>query len=165
MSLTSMYEVQTNFRKHGLQGSYELIFLLAKKSRSLTKRKELLKPAFAIYHQTMFDSETAGHQLVSLPLCYYTVRRRIDETAIDIQSQLNDILQNTKLLLALDKWIVRDNEALLLCYTRFKHYSKFEVLFSKFLKITTTARDIYAEVKEYFGVKWHSDFQSYFRRC
>ena len=51
----------------------------------------------------MLDSGTAGNQLASLPLRNDTVRRCIDKMAIDVKSQLNDILRNTKFLLALDE--------------------------------------------------------------
>ena len=70
--------------------------------------------------QCLIDSGAAGHQLASLPLSNDTVRRRIDERAIDVKSQLTDILRNTKFSLALDESTVRDSEALLLSYVRFK---------------------------------------------
>ena len=151
-TLTSMFKVQSNLNKRGLQASYELSFLLAKKSRPHTDGEELLKPAFAIYHRTMLDSGAAGHQLASLPLSNDTVRRRIDEIAIDVKSQLTDILRNTKFSLALDESTVRDSEALLLSYVRFKQGSEFveEIHFCESLKTITTARDIYAVVKQYF---------------
>ena len=72
----------------------------------------------------MLDSRTAGHQLASLPLNNNAVRGRIDEITIDVKSQLNDILRNTKFLLALHESTVRDSEALLLGYTRFKQDSR-----------------------------------------
>ena len=50
MTLTSMFKVQSDLNKRGLQASYELGFLLAKKSRPLTIGEELLKPAFTLYH-------------------------------------------------------------------------------------------------------------------
>ena len=68
----------------------------------------------------MLDSGTAGHQLASLPLSNDTVQCRIDEISTDIQSQLNDILCMTKFSLALDESTVRNSEALLLGYARFK---------------------------------------------
>ena len=81
----------------------------------------------------MLDSRTNGHQLASLPLNNDTVRRRIDEMAIDVKSQLNNILRNTKFSLVLDESAVRDSEALLLGYTRFKQDSKFveKMLFAR----------------------------------
>ena len=81
----------------------------------------------------MLDSRTAGHQLASLPLSNNTVRGRIDEMAIDVKLLLNDILRNTKFSLALDESTVRDSEALLLGYIRFKQDSKFfeEMFFGK----------------------------------
>ena len=126
MSLTSMFKVQSNLNKRGLQASSELSFLLAKKSRPHTDGEELLKPAFAMYHRTMLDD---------------TARRRIDEMAIDVKSQLNDILRNAKFSLALDELTVRYSEALLLGYTSFKQDSKFveEMLFCESLKATTTS--------------------------
>jgi len=45
---------------------------------------------------------TVKQQAINLPLCNDTIRRRIDEIAIDLQSQLNDILRNIKLSLALE---------------------------------------------------------------
>ena len=123
-----------------LQASYEFSFLLAKKSRPHTDGQELLKPVFAIYHGTIFDSRAAGHQFASLPLSNDTVRCGIDEMGIDVKSQLNDILWNTKFSWAHDESTVRDSEALLLGYTRFKQDSKFveEMLFCESLKTTTT---------------------------
>ena len=55
-------------------------------------------------------------------------------------------------MLALDESTVRDSEALLLSYVRFKQGSEFveEILFCESLKATTTARDICAVVKQYF---------------
>ena len=41
----------------------------------------------------MLDNENVGHQIPFLPLSNDTVRRHIDETAKDVQSQLNDIIQ------------------------------------------------------------------------
>ena len=100
----------------------------------------------------MLDSGTAGHQLASLPLSNDTVRRRIDEISTDIQSQLNDILRMTKFLLALDESTVRNSEALLLGYARFKYDFKFveEMIFCQSLETATTAQDIYDVVKRYF---------------
>ena len=49
----------------------------------------------------MLDCEKVGHQLSSLPFSSDTIRRRIDKIANDVQSQLNDILRNTNILLAL----------------------------------------------------------------
>ena len=152
MTLASMFKAQTNLNKRGLQASYELSFLLAKKSRPHTDGEELLKPAFKIYHRTMLDGGTAGHQLASLPLSNDTVRRRIDKISTDIQSQLNDILRMTKFSLALDESTVRNSGALLLGYARFKYDFKFveEMIFCQSLETTITAQDIYDVVKRYF---------------
>ena len=75
--------------------------------------------------------------------------------AIDVKSQLNhinNILWNTKFSLALDESTVRDSEALLLGYTRFKQNLKFveEMLFCESFKTTTISRDIYAVITQYF---------------
>ena len=55
--------------------------------------------------------------------------------AVDVKSQVNDILQNTNFSLALDESTVRDSETLLLGYTRFKQDSKFveEIFFLRIL--------------------------------
>ena len=153
MSLTSIFKMQSNLNKQWLQASYELSFLLAKESRPHTDDEKLLKPAFAVYYRTMLDSRTNGHQLASLSLSNDTVRRRIDEMAIDVKLQLNNFLRNTKFSLVLDESIFRDSEALLLGYTRFKQDSKSveEMLFCESLKTTTTSRDIYAVVKQCFA--------------
>ena len=86
MSLISIFKNQSNLNKRRLQASYELSFLLAKKSRPHTDGEELLKPTFEIYLRTMLDSEKVGHQLFSWPLSNDTVRPRIDKNANDIQS-------------------------------------------------------------------------------
>ena len=51
----------------------------------------------------MLDSGKVGHQLPSLPLSNDTIRRRIDKTANDVQSQLNNIIHTTNFSLALDE--------------------------------------------------------------
>ena len=96
----SVLKNQSNLNKRGLQTSYKLSFLLAKKSRPHTDGEELLKPAFQIYLRTMLNNGKVKHQLSSLPLSNDTVRRHIDEIANYVQSQLNDILRNTKFSLA-----------------------------------------------------------------
>ena len=78
-----------------------LVSYLAKKFRPHTEGDKLLKSAFETYLRTMPDSGNAGHQLSSLPLSNDTVRSRIDRTANDVQSQLNDILRNTNFSLTL----------------------------------------------------------------
>ena len=84
----------------------------------------------------MPNSETASHKLAYLPLSNDAVRRRNDEIATDVQSQLSNIFRNTKFLLAFDESTVRVGKALLLGCTRFKHASNFveEMLFCKSLK-------------------------------
>ena len=111
MSLTSMFKVQTSLNKRGLQAFYKLGFLHAKRSRPHTDGKELFQPAFAINHPTMLDNGKPGHYLASLPLRNDTARRLIDENAINIQSQLNNILWNKKFLLTLDESTIRDSKA------------------------------------------------------
>ena len=95
----------------------------------------------------MLDNGNVGHQLPFLPLSNDTVRRHIDETAKDVQSQLNDIIQTTNFS-SLEESNVRDSKAFLE-YARFKHSSKFleEMFFCKSLKTNNTARDIYAVLK------------------
>ena len=97
----SIFKNQSNLNKSGLQTSYKLSFLHAKKSRPHTDGEKLLKPAFKIYLCTMLDCGKVGHQLSSLPFNNDTVHRRIDKIANNVQSQLNDIFRNTNFLLAL----------------------------------------------------------------
>ena len=86
--------------------------------------EELLQPDFAIYHQSMLNSETASNKLAYLPLSNDAVRRRNDEIATDVQSRLSDILRYTKFLLAFNESTVRVGKApLLLGCTWFKHAS------------------------------------------
>ena len=56
MSLMLIFKNRTNLNKRGLQASYELSFLLAKKSRPHVDGEELLKPTVKIYLQTMLGS-------------------------------------------------------------------------------------------------------------
>ena len=99
----------------------------------------MLKPALEIYLRTM-QNKPAVQELSAVPLSNNTVRRRIDDIADDLEVQLVTILRTTKFSLALDESTVRDNEVLLLAYTRFQHNNEFveEMPFCKSLKTTTT---------------------------
>ena len=65
MTLASMFKAKINLNIVDCK--------LAMNSVFFTNGEELLKPAFEIYHRTMLDSGTAGHQLASLPLSNDTV--------------------------------------------------------------------------------------------
>ncbi|XP_042239164.1 SCAN domain-containing protein 3-like [Homarus americanus] len=146
-SLTELLKSQTSKNEQELQANYEFSFLIAKTSRPHTDGEELLKPAIEIYLRAMQNNKRANWELATLPLSNDTVRRRIDEIADDVKTQL------TKFSLALDETTVRDSEALLHAYARFQHNSKFmeEMLFCESLKTTTTAQDIYNVVRKYLA--------------
>ena len=104
----------------------------------------------------MLDNRAAEHHLASLPLNNNTIRRRIDEMAIDVKLQLNDILWNTKFSLALDESTVRDSEVYLLGYIRFKQNFNFveNLLFLRILENNYYIARYYREiVKQYFTEK------------
>ena len=150
-SLDTMLKTQISMNERGLQASYELSFLLARKSRPHTDGEELLKPAFEIYLRTIQDNKGANRELATLPLSNDTVSHRINEIADYVRMQFTTILQTTNFSLAFDESTIRDSEAILLAYARFIHNSKFmeEMMFCESLTTKTTARDIYNLVKKY----------------
>ena len=66
-SLDTMFKTQISMNERGLQASYELSFLLARKSRPHTDGEELLKPAFEIYLRTIQDNKGAVGNLPHYP--------------------------------------------------------------------------------------------------
>ena len=134
-----------------LKASYELSFLIVKKSRPHTDGEQLLKPAIDTHLRTVQGNSRAHQELEALHLSNDTVRRRLNAIANDIKTQLVGILKNTKFSLALDETTVCNSEALLLAYVRFQYNSQFmeKMLFCESLQTTTTAKDIYNVVKKF----------------
>ena len=135
-----------------LETSYHLSWLLGKESRPHTDGENVIIPALKIYHSMMVEKGSTGN-IGDLPLSNDSVRRRIDECADDVKSQLCNILRRTKFSLALDETTVLRCKALLLTYVRFEHNSQLmeEMLFCESFKDTTTAKDIYNLVINFFA--------------
>ena len=150
-SFINLFKVHDDKKEQLLKASYELSFLIAKKSRPHTDGEQLLKPAIETYLRTVQGNSRAHQELDALHLSNDTVRRRLDGIATDIKIQLVTILRNTKFSLALDETTVCSCEALLLAYVRFQYNSEFmeEMLFCESLQTTTTAKDIYNVVKQF----------------
>ena len=150
-SFINLFKVHDDKKKQLLKASYELSFLIAKKSRPHTDGEQLLKPAIETYLRTVQGNSRAHQELDALHLSNDTVRRRLDGIATDIKIQLVRILRNTKSSLALDETTVCSCEALLLTYVRFQYNSEFmeEMLFCESLQTTTTAKDIYNVAKQF----------------
>ena len=152
-SFINLFKVHDDKKEQLLKASYELSFLIAKKSRPHTDREQLLKPAIETYLRTVQGNSRAHQKLDALHLSNDTVRRRLDGIANDIKTPLVRILRITKFLLALDETTVCNCEALLLSYERFQYNSEFikEMLFCESLKTATTAKGIYNVVKQFMA--------------
>jgi hypothetical protein len=101
-------------------------------------------------------------KLQPLSLSNDKIRRRIQDTAYDILSQVVDEIKrclNGMFSIQLDKSTDVKHLAQLLIYVRYVYNDdiKTEVLLCKPLEITTTTRDIFKVVSNFFeehGIKW-----------
>ena len=142
-TITSMFRGQSSRSDCSLMASYELSFLIAKCGAPHTVGEDLVKPSLAIFEKTVLNR---NNDLSSdIPLSNDTVRRRIDEMASDVESQLVTKLRVSNFSVQLDESTVRDSEVLLLAYVRYIDDDSFqeEMLFCESLRTTTTAKDIY----------------------
>ncbi|KAK9406799.1 hypothetical protein NXF25_005573 [Crotalus adamanteus] len=91
--------------------------------------------------------------LKTLPLSDSTVKRRIDEMAVNIEKNLISILQNSSFSMQLDESTLADNNALLMaCVHYFDENNTLqeEMLFAIKLITDTRGLSIFNIVKSYF---------------
>lgn len=152
-TITTMFRAQTSRNDSGLVASYELSLLVAKTGSAHTVGEDLLKPALTIFSKTVLQRNDDPVSVI--PLSNDTVRRRIDEMASDVESQLVNKLQACKFSVQLDESTVRDSDALLLAYVRYIEDGAFheEMLFCDSLATTTTAKDIYQLFTQFLNDK------------
>lgn len=147
--IDSLFRKQSANLDRGMEASYEISLLIAKTGKPHSIGEELIKPALSVFARTVLrGGDTAVN---SVPLSNDTVRRRIDEMAVDVHSQLVSKLRKVKFTVQLDESTVRQGEALLLAYVRYIDEEEFkeEMLFCEALKTTTNAADIYRIYKQY----------------
>ncbi len=114
--------------------SYEIAEIIAKTSSEYSVEENVIRSALtsvisSVKHQ---DPSTI---LKVLPLSNDSIRRRIDEMAVDIEDQLITKLKNTKFSIQIDESTVTDNKALLMSYVRYFDSDckcREEMLFTKF---------------------------------
>ncbi|XP_028656972.2 protein ZBED8-like [Erpetoichthys calabaricus] len=90
--------------------------------------------------------------LKTLPLSDSTVKRRIDEMAVNVENKLISILQNSSFSMQLDESTIADNDALLMAYVRYfdeNNILREEMLFAITLT-DTKGLSIFNTVRTYF---------------
>ena len=70
----------------GLEGSYQISLLTAKKEKPHTIVEETIKPALSVFSRTVLQKGDDS-DINSVPLRNDTVRRRIDEMATNVHNQ------------------------------------------------------------------------------
>ncbi|XP_076057270.1 protein FAM200C-like [Oratosquilla oratoria] len=95
----------------------------------------------------------SANTLKTIPLSNDSIRRRIDEMSLNVQSQLLEMLKTSKFSIQLDESTVRDKRAILMAYVRFIDDScKLckKMLFEKLLETDTTGLFIFEAPKSWF---------------
>ncbi|XP_028968917.1 SCAN domain-containing protein 3-like [Galendromus occidentalis] len=133
------------------RASYEISLLIAKTGNNHSVGEQLIKPAIATFLKTV--GQTDDKEVAALPLSNNTVCRRIDRMAEDIEQKLVEKLRSRSFSLQMDESTIRQSEALLMSYVRYidQEDLKEEMLFCRSLETTTTATDIYKQVREYLS--------------
>ncbi|XP_052133199.1 protein FAM200B-like, partial [Frankliniella occidentalis] len=124
--LLSQSNIQRNtFQKRltvlhkALKASFEVAVLIARQRKPHTVGENLVLPAACKMVEIMFDQSKA-EVLKCIPLSDNTVKRRIDDCAVDIEEQLLEKIKKSPLfaLLQLDESTDTEAKAQLMCLVR-----------------------------------------------
>lgn len=150
-TITASFKKQSAKNKDGLTASYRMSKLIAKSGRSHNIGETLLIPSIQEYVSTVMHQDPTD-DIKTLALSDTTVSRRIDEMAVDVESQLVTILQTTSFSIQLDESTITDNNALLMAYVRYFNENSVlqeEMLFVQNLITDTKGVSIFTAVKSY----------------
>ena len=137
---------------NGLQASYEISHLIAKKGKPHTLGEEIILPSIKIALETVVKMD-ASATLKSIPLSNSTISRRIADMSNDVESILISELKEVKFSMQLDE-ATFGTQNILMSYVRYYSNTKKsiidEFLFAKYLKTDSKGETIFRCVKEYF---------------
>ena len=83
---------------NGLLASYDLSFIIARKSKSCTVGKEIILPSVEEVLDTVLHHKTSSAVIQSIPLSNNMVQKWIDEMGANIEDRLCSIIRNTELV-------------------------------------------------------------------
>lgn len=134
-----------------VEASYKIALLIAKDKKPHTIGESLIKPCLLTACSTVLGDDSYN-KFAKIALSNDTVKRRIDDMAIDMKNQLVQKLKNSSFFaLQCDETTDISKQAQLLFYCRYIDQKKFleEILFSKNLETTTKAVDIFSALQTF----------------
>ena len=128
------------------------MFYIAKAGKPHSIGENLLIPVVHEVLKTVVHHSNPSQITRSIPLSNDSVRRRIDEMAVDVEETLCDILKNTAFSLQIDESTLHGNETLLLGYVRFIRGERIceELLFARTVLTNKTGLNIFLVVEKFF---------------
>lgn len=136
-----------------VEASYKIAFLIAKDKKPHTIGESLIKPCLLTACSTIL-SEDSCNKVAKISLSNDTVKRRIDEMALDLKNQVVQKLKSSPFFsLQCDETTDISKHAQLLFYCRFIEGKQFfeEILFSKSLETTTKAFDVFSALHNFLA--------------
>ncbi|XP_065671667.1 zinc finger BED domain-containing protein 5-like [Hydra vulgaris] len=101
-----------------LEASYQISLLIAKYGKNHTIGEQLIKPSISAFVKTAFGKD--DQDVKTMPLSNNTVSRRNDEMSKDVEIQLIVKLNLRLFSVQMDELTLRNSEAVLLTYVRYK---------------------------------------------
>ncbi|KAK9410633.1 hypothetical protein NXF25_001808, partial [Crotalus adamanteus] len=151
-TIVASFKKQHAANKDGLICAYRILQLIAKSGKSYNIGETVIIPSIKEFISTVMHQDIPEN-LKTLPLSDSTVKRQIDEMAVNVEKNLISILQNTSFSMQLDESITANNNALLMAYVHYfdeNNTLREEMLFAINLITDTRGLSIFYTVKSYF---------------
>lgn len=136
-----------------VEASYKIALLIAKDKKPHTIGESLIKPCILTACSTILNEESCS-KVAKIALSDDTVKRRIDDMALDLKYQVVQKLKSSPFFsLQCDETTDISKHAQVLFYCRFIEGKQFfeEILFSKSLETTTKAVDIFSALDTFLA--------------
>ncbi|XP_068993482.1 zinc finger BED domain-containing protein 5-like [Neodiprion pinetum] len=134
-----------------VKASFEIAYLIAKQKKPHTIGEELIKPCVLKATQIILGEESE-QKMKSISLSNNTVKRRIDDIAADIKSQIiNKLKLSPFFAISCDESTDITNCAQLIVYVRYisGDIIEEEILYSQFLTAGTKSEDIFNSISDF----------------
>ena len=161
---------EVNISQKAKKASYLVGLRIAKAKKTHTIAESLILPCAVELCKAVLD-EKAAVEIQKVPLSNDSIKRRIDDMAVDVERQLILKIQKADgYYLQLDESVDITNKAQLICYVRYMGDKNFEeeMLFCKALETHTRALDLFNTVNDYLiknGLNWDSCISISTRCC
>ena len=157
-SIMNMFQSPSTVKQtvtDGLRASYNLSYLIAKSGKPHSIGEKLILPAVTEVLKTVMHHKCPEQITKSISLSNDTVRRRVDEMAINMEETLCTKLKTTEFSLQIDESTMPNNESLLLGYVRYVDNGSCveELLFARKLVTNKTGLAIFRVVEGFFKEK------------